>query len=127
MNAQIINNYFSLRGRLDREAEGKKVVCTIGSWDLLHEGHVEYLRQARELGDLLVVGVDSDRAELGNKGIPFRPVSCLQRFYSRKVGGFRAAGYIDASVTVYCYASGPIVVGSPKKSRVAESCPRSPL
>ena len=37
-------------------------MCTIGSWDILHEGHVAYLKEAREQGDVLVVGVDSDEA-----------------------------------------------------------------
>jgi cytidyltransferase-like protein len=40
----------------------KVVVCTIGSWDILHRGHIEYLKKAREEGDILVVGVDSDVA-----------------------------------------------------------------
>jgi len=37
----------------------KKIVCTIGSWDVLHIGHLRYLKKAKELGDILVVGVDS--------------------------------------------------------------------
>lgn len=53
-------------GRL-REA-GKTVVFTNGVFDLLHLGHVRYLRQARQQGDALVVGVNSDRSARGNKG-----------------------------------------------------------
>lgn len=50
-----------------------KIVVTIGSWDLLHIGHVRYLRNAKSRGDILVVGVDSDRAIKKYKG-PLRPI-----------------------------------------------------
>jgi len=55
------------------KALGHKVVCTIGSWDMLHIGHLRYLNAARECGDVLVVGVDSDRGIKSYKG-PLRPV-----------------------------------------------------
>lgn len=51
---------------------GHKIVLTIGSWDLLHIGHVRYLIKARSYGDVLVVGADSDRAIKLYKG-PLRP------------------------------------------------------
>ncbi len=55
--------------------EGKKLVFTNGVFDVLHAGHVTYLRQARELGDMLIVGVNSDASVRGlNKG-PNRPVN----------------------------------------------------
>jgi D-glycero-beta-D-manno-heptose 1-phosphate adenylyltransferase len=38
----------------------KRVVCAVGAFDLLHPGHVRLLEQARALGDILVVGVESD-------------------------------------------------------------------
>ncbi len=44
----------------DRRAKGEKIVFTNGCFDLLHIGHTRYLQTARELGDLLVVGVNSD-------------------------------------------------------------------
>jgi D-beta-D-heptose 7-phosphate kinase/D-beta-D-heptose 1-phosphate adenosyltransferase len=56
-----------------REA-GRRVVFTNGVFDLLHPGHVRYLRQARALGDLLIVGVNSDRSVRQNKG-PGRPIT----------------------------------------------------
>ncbi len=40
--------------------EGKKVVFTNGCFDLLHAGHVDYLIKAKELGDVLIVGMNSD-------------------------------------------------------------------
>ncbi|MCS7208608.1 MAG: D-glycero-beta-D-manno-heptose 1-phosphate adenylyltransferase [Fimbriimonadales bacterium] len=50
-----------------REA-GKQVVLTNGCFDLLHVGHLRYLQAARQLGDLLLVGVNSDEAVRRLKG-----------------------------------------------------------
>lgn len=47
---------------------GKRVVFTNGVFDILHRGHVEYLAKARELGDVLVVGVNSDASVRRIKG-----------------------------------------------------------
>lgn len=55
------------------KAEGKKIVFTNGCFDLLHVGHVRYLQEARSLGDVLVVGVNSDASVKRLKG-PTRPV-----------------------------------------------------
>jgi rfaE bifunctional protein nucleotidyltransferase chain/domain len=52
---------------------GRRVVFTNGCFDLLHPGHVRYLAAARAAGDLLVVGVNSDRSVRELKG-PGRPV-----------------------------------------------------
>ncbi len=52
---------------------GGRVVFTNGCFDLLHPGHVSYLRAARSLGDLLVVGLNSDASVSRLKG-PERPV-----------------------------------------------------
>jgi D-beta-D-heptose 7-phosphate kinase/D-beta-D-heptose 1-phosphate adenosyltransferase len=54
-------------------ATGQTVVFTNGVYDLLHPGHVRYLRAARAEGDALVVGVNSDRSVRALKG-PHRPV-----------------------------------------------------
>jgi D-glycero-beta-D-manno-heptose 1-phosphate adenylyltransferase len=60
-------------------AAGRRVVFTNGTYDLLHPGHVRYLRAARQLGDVLIVGVNSDRSARLNKG-PTRPlVPALER------------------------------------------------
>jgi D-beta-D-heptose 7-phosphate kinase/D-beta-D-heptose 1-phosphate adenosyltransferase len=53
---------------------GKAVVFTNGVFDLLHPGHVRYLRRARALGDVLVVGLNTDASVRRNKG-PRRPVN----------------------------------------------------
>lgn len=47
---------------------GKRIVFTNGCFDLLHVGHVRYLRQAKALGDVLVVAVNSDRSVRKLKG-----------------------------------------------------------
>src|SRR3990172_1047947 len=60
-----------LLGKLRRER--KRIVFTNGCFDLLHLGHVEYLRQARKLGDLLIVGINSDASVKRLKG-KARPV-----------------------------------------------------
>ncbi len=55
------------------KAIGIKIVLTSGSWDMIHEGHALYLEKAREYGDLLIVGVDSDAKIRKRKG-PDRPI-----------------------------------------------------
>ncbi|MFN8065189.1 MAG: D-glycero-beta-D-manno-heptose 1-phosphate adenylyltransferase [Vicinamibacterales bacterium] len=57
-----------------RRSEGKRLVFTNGVFDLLHPGHVRYLQQARALGDLLIVGLNTDRSVKANKG-PERPIT----------------------------------------------------
>ena len=54
-------------------AEGRKLVFTNGCFDLLHPGHVSYLKQARELGDALIIALNSDASVQRLKG-PLRPI-----------------------------------------------------
>lgn len=54
-------------------ARGEKIVFTNGCFDLLHAGHVTYLEAAREQGDRLVIGLNTDRSVTALKG-PSRPV-----------------------------------------------------
>lgn len=57
---------------------GKRLVFTNGVFDLLHAGHVRYLAEAHELGDLLIVGVNSDSSVRRlNKG-PERPLNSAE-------------------------------------------------
>src|SRR5215218_10438382 len=56
-------------------SEGKTVVFTNGVFDILHPGHVRYLRDARALGDLLIVGVNSDRSVRALGKAPDRPIN----------------------------------------------------
>jgi rfaE bifunctional protein nucleotidyltransferase chain/domain len=55
-------------------ASGKIIVFTNGVFDLLHVGHLRYLQHARGLGDVLIVGVNSDRSVRLIKG-PDRPIT----------------------------------------------------
>jgi D-glycero-beta-D-manno-heptose 1-phosphate adenylyltransferase len=55
-------------------AAGKKLVVTNGCFDILHLGHVTYLETARNFGDALLIGVNSDAAVRGLKGAG-RPVN----------------------------------------------------
>jgi rfaE bifunctional protein nucleotidyltransferase chain/domain len=58
-------------GRLG--GQGKKIVFTNGCFDIIHKGHVRYLRQAKKLGDVLIVGLNSDRSVALIK--PGRPIN----------------------------------------------------
>ncbi|MFM2330913.1 MAG: hypothetical protein RLZZ26_420 [Candidatus Parcubacteria bacterium] len=53
--------------------EGKVIVATNGCFDLLHVGHIRYLEEAKKLGDLLIVGINSDSSVRENKG-DLRPI-----------------------------------------------------
>jgi len=53
--------------------QGKRIVFTNGCFDLLHPGHTRYLTEARQLGDALIVAVNSDRSVRALKG-PGRPI-----------------------------------------------------
>ncbi|MGH7931330.1 MAG: adenylyltransferase/cytidyltransferase family protein [Candidatus Binatia bacterium] len=48
--------------------EGKRLVTMNGSFDLLHAGHLDFLEEARQQGDILFVGVNSDQSVRGGKG-----------------------------------------------------------
>ena len=58
----------------ERRRRGDVIVFTNGVFDILHPGHVRYLQQARALGSMLVVGVNSDASVRRNKG-PDRPIN----------------------------------------------------
>ncbi len=75
---EIVLDHDELASRVaDLKASGKRVVFTNGGFDLLHVGHVRTLRGARELGDVLVVALNSDASIKRNKGpkLPIVPAS----------------------------------------------------
>ncbi len=63
-----------LKSQVDRlRREGKQVVFTNGCFDILHAGHTRYLREARKLGDVLILALNSDSSVRSIKG-PMRPI-----------------------------------------------------
>lgn len=56
------------------KADGKRLVSTNGCFDILHVGHVRILEQAKQFGDVLVVGINSDVSVRNLKG-PSRPIN----------------------------------------------------
>ena len=74
-------------------AARKTVVFTNGVFDLLHPGHVRYLKHARSLGDVLIVAVNSDRSVRANKG-PGRPINAE----TERVEVLEALSCVDAVV-----------------------------
>lgn len=58
----------------DKRTKGKRIVFTNGCFDLLHIGHTRYLQAAKSLGDVLVVGVNSDASVRSLEKAPDRPI-----------------------------------------------------
>ncbi len=72
MSGEVVSLEKARSLREQAASEGKSVVFTNGCFDLLHVGHVRYLREAREQGDLLFVGLNDDESTRLVKG-PGRP------------------------------------------------------
>lgn len=73
-NSKILSSYSVLPTLVEKyRKNGKKIVLTQGTFDLVHIGHARYLEQAKAHGDVLFVGVDSDEKVRQRKG-PDRPV-----------------------------------------------------
>ena len=53
----------------------RKIVLVTGGFDPIHSGHIEYLKSAKKLGDILIVGVNSDDWLTRKKGRPFMPIT----------------------------------------------------
>ncbi|BCB95355.1 hypothetical protein JZK55_02770 [Dissulfurispira thermophila] len=69
-----ILNWDDLKTVIDKlKANGKKIVFTNGCFDIIHIGHIRYLREAKKLGDILIVGLNSDSSV--SKIKPGRPIN----------------------------------------------------
>ncbi|MBN2095076.1 MAG: adenylyltransferase/cytidyltransferase family protein [Candidatus Aenigmarchaeota archaeon] len=78
IHKKIVTDYDELKKYVDAHRVLKhRIVCTIGSFDMLHIGHVRYLLKAKQSGDILVVGADSDPAIKRYKGEE-RPIIPLE-------------------------------------------------
>lgn len=74
---KILTDAFQIAGRIAAyKRENKRVVFTNGCFDILHRGHVTYLNRAKNLGDILIVGLNSDESVQRLKG-PDRPINRL--------------------------------------------------
>jgi len=74
IEGRVIQDYDQLLGRVSScKKLGLKIVLTSGTYDISHIGHYRYLERAKERGDVLIVGVDSDKKVKRKKG-PHRPV-----------------------------------------------------
>jgi D-glycero-beta-D-manno-heptose 1-phosphate adenylyltransferase len=54
--------------RQDLKSKSKKIVFTNGCFDIIHAGHIDYLIKAKELGDVLIIGLNTDASVRRNKG-----------------------------------------------------------
>ncbi len=85
----------ALRRRLaGHRRAGKRIVFTNGVFDLLHPGHLRYLRAARRLGDLLVVGLNSDRSVRRLAKGPDRPL-VRERDRAEMLAGLEMVDYVS--------------------------------
>ena len=71
---------------------GQKIVFTNGCFDIVHAGHIAYLEAARACGDVLILGLNTDKSVRENKG-PARPINNeIDR--ARVVGALKAVDYV---------------------------------
>jgi rfaE bifunctional protein nucleotidyltransferase chain/domain len=74
MKAKIIRDHSQLRTIVDAlKQEGKRIIFANGCFDIIHVGHIRYLQEAKTLGDILIVAVNSDNSMREIKGNPFMP------------------------------------------------------
>jgi rfaE bifunctional protein nucleotidyltransferase chain/domain len=71
--------------------DGKKIVFTNGCFDILHAGHVRYLKQAKKLGDVLIIGLNSDASVSGIK--PGRPINS-EKNRAEVLSGLASVDYV---------------------------------
>ena len=73
---EVVSRDELIRLQQEWKQQGRKVVCAAGCFDLLHPGHIRLLEQARQLGDILVVAVESDQSARARPapGGPVRPI-----------------------------------------------------
>jgi rfaE bifunctional protein nucleotidyltransferase chain/domain len=71
---KLVNLQDLIQIRKKAKKENKKVIFTNGCFDLLHRGHIEYLKKAKRLGDILIVGLNSDSSvrKIKGKGRPIQ-------------------------------------------------------
>ena len=92
-----VEELLSLRKKA--KEDGLKVIMTNGCFDILHSGHVTYLKEARELGDILIVAVNTDASVSRLKG-PTRPINNTEeRMNSAYATATLTAAGVDLKLT----------------------------
>ena len=86
--------------------EGRRLVFTNGCFDILHPGHCEYLTRARNYGDALMVGVNTDESVRRQDKAPGRPVNTLE---DAVVVPQRAVIELQSAKMVYVLGEGDVV------------------
>ena len=77
---------------VDMVRQGRRVVFTNGCFDVLHVGHIDLLNQAKELGDILIVGLNSDASVKKLKG-ETRPFNCFH-YRAKMLSALNSVNYI---------------------------------
>jgi rfaE bifunctional protein nucleotidyltransferase chain/domain len=75
LKTKIVLKEDALRTINGLRLKGKKIVFTNGCFDILHPGHVDYLMQARDLGDFLILGLNTDNSVKRLNKAPNRPIN----------------------------------------------------
>lgn len=92
MKNLVIDRAEILKIRKELKGQNKKVVFTNGCFDILHPGHVDYLNEAKNCGDILIVALNSDESVTRIKGTN-RPILKLEeRAYI--IGNLKAVDYV---------------------------------
>jgi rfaE bifunctional protein nucleotidyltransferase chain/domain len=94
LKSKIVSKEAALQILNLQKAAGKKIVFTNGCFDIIHPGHVDYLSQARDLGDLLVLGLNTDNSVKRLNKAPNRPINNEQA----RAAVLAAMGCIDQIV-----------------------------
>jgi len=91
-SCKIFNDWSELKNRLDvlRQKQNKKIVFTNGTFDLLHSGHISVLNEAKRMGDVLVVALNTDESVKRYKG-ELRPVKNL----NERIDVMASIGVVD--------------------------------
>ena len=89
---EVLNGYIKVLNvhEIIKKTKGKKVVFTNGCFDVIHAGHIDLLQKAKEKGDILVVGLNSDSSIRRLKGNS-RPVNTL----NQRIKVLSSIQYID--------------------------------
>ena len=75
LNTKFVSKEVASRGVEGQRLKGKKIIFTNGCFDILHLGHIDYLSRARDLGNFLVVGLNTDESVKRLNKAPNRPVN----------------------------------------------------